>query len=212
MKKWNSKLLTREQHNDLAQGYKSMDRTQVTRWLNQKYGLSLTVSQVVTYLKNHKIKSGRNGKFPRNGQPWNKGIKYIAGGNSQRTQFKKGRKPHTWKPVGYIRTTTDGYREIKISDTGITRRDYVGLHRLEWEKHHGPVPKGHVVIFKDGNKQNTHISNLECLSRAELSKLNANAYTQMPDETKPAVLTLSKLQAKAGIKPNLGKTMKEAQA
>lgn len=210
--RWENRLLTREQHKDLSEAYKTMDRTQVTQWLNQKHNLNLKVSQVVAYMKNHKIRSGRNGQFPQKGQPWNKGVNYIPGGNSQRTQFKKGCKPHTWKPIGHIRTTPEGYQEIKKTDTGTTRHDYVSLHRLEWEKHHGPIPKGHVVIFKDGNKNNIHINNLECLTRAELSKLNANGYTKMPKEAKPAIITLSKIQAKARIKPNLGKIMKEAQA
>jgi RNA polymerase sigma factor (sigma-70 family) len=41
------------------------------------------------------------------------------------------------------------------------------LHHIVWEDHHGPVPTGHIVKFKDGNRANCAIRNLECLSWAE---------------------------------------------
>ena len=37
------------------------------------------------------------------------------------------------------------------------------LHRMVWEHHHGPVPKGHHVHHIDGDRSNNDISNLECL-------------------------------------------------
>ncbi len=39
------------------------------------------------------------------------------------------------------------------------------LHVYVWEKHNGPVPKGHDVHHIDGNKDNNDISNLECVLR-----------------------------------------------
>ena len=43
---------------------------------------------------------------------------------------------------------------------------------LNWEAVHGPVPKGHVVILKDGDKTNLDVSNLLLVSRAELGLMN----------------------------------------
>jgi hypothetical protein len=40
------------------------------------------------------------------------------------------------------------------------------LHRLIWEKFNGPIPKGHHVHHKDGNKLNNSIENLQCLSHS----------------------------------------------
>jgi hypothetical protein len=34
------------------------------------------------------------------------------------------------------------------------------LHRVVWEQHHGPLPKGHKVYFKDKNPDNWSIDNL----------------------------------------------------
>ena len=36
-----------------------------------------------------------------------------------------------------------------------------------WEKHHGDVPKGYWVTYKDGNSENCELDNLELISRGE---------------------------------------------
>ena len=112
-------------------------------------------------------------RFQAGQTPWNKGRAFDSGGRSHETRFKPGQKPHTWNPVGHERVTKDGYRERKISDTGITRQDYVGLHTLAWREAYGDVPPGHAVVFRDGNKENTDIGNLECITRAELMRRNS---------------------------------------
>ena len=43
----------------------------------------------------------------------------------------------------------------------------VHIHRLEWQKHNGNIPKGYVIHHKDENKLNWNINNLELLSRAD---------------------------------------------
>ena len=37
------------------------------------------------------------------------------------------------------------------------------IHRLEWIKHYGKIPKGHVIMFLDGDNTNFDISNLACV-------------------------------------------------
>lgn len=41
------------------------------------------------------------------------------------------------------------------------------IHRLQWQKHYGEIPKGCVVHHKDENKLNWDIDNLELLSRSK---------------------------------------------
>lgn len=117
-------------------------------------------------------KIGASARFQKGGLPWNKGIKFDSGGRSHETRFKPGMKPHTWRPVGSERVTVDGVLERKISDTGVTRNDYVPVHRLVWIEHNGPIPAGHVIAFKDGNPANRGIGNLECITRAQLMARN----------------------------------------
>jgi len=69
----------------------------------------------------------------------------------------------------------------------IYRQDSVGLyrsrtggittymHRLIWEELHGPLPLDHVIIFKDGDRENLVPENLQCLHREEAKKLYNHA-------------------------------------
>lgn len=114
-----------------------------------------------------------------------------ARGRSSETQFKKGQKPHTWLPVGSTRVSADGYLQRKISDTGYPR-DWKSIHILLWEEHVGPIPTGHCVCFKDNNKQNVVIDNLELITRAE--RMRRNSIHRYPPELKSAIRVISKLK------------------
>lgn len=116
---------------------------------------------------------GQRARFRKGHTPWNKGISHDVGGRSKETRFAKGSKPHNWLPVGSERVSKDGYLQRKLTDTGYPPRDWKCIHLLIWEEHHGPVPKGHAVIFKDGNKRNLAIENLECISRRDLMLRNS---------------------------------------
>lgn len=111
--------------------------------------------------------------------PWNKGLKGLQiGGES--TQFQPGQLPKNYKSVGSERISKDGYLQRKITDTGYPPNDWVGVHILIWEQHHGSIPPGHVVVFKDKNKTNLALNNLECITRVELMK--RNTHRNLPKE------------------------------
>ncbi|WP_375191828.1 HNH endonuclease signature motif containing protein [Marinobacter sp.] len=113
-------------------------------------------------------------------KPWNKGKPFNPGGRSAETRFKKGHNPHNWCPIGHERVSKDGILERKVTDTGVTKADFVPVHVLVWEAEHGPVPEGHIVIFKDGDRRNFDPSNLECISRAE--NMRRNTVHRLPKE------------------------------
>jgi len=96
---------------------------------------------------------------------WNKGMKGLQIGGKA-TQFKKGRTPHNTKPVGY-RSVRDGYL-FERTDNGFEM-----VHVLLWERVNGKVPTGKILKFKDGNRENICIENLEVIDRTELMKRNS---------------------------------------
>lgn len=57
-------------------------------------------------------------------------------------------------------------KKFKIQE-GYFCRGNKRLHRLIWEKAYGPIPKGHHIHHKDGNRLNNSIENLECISHEE---------------------------------------------
>ena len=112
---------------------------------------------------------GKQFRFPKGHVPANKGVKGIVYPGTEKTQFKAGQRPPNYRPVGTIRVNSDGYVDIKVAEG---MRQWKLLHRLNWEKVHGPIPKGMMLIFKDNNKQHTDIENLELLTKAENMKRN----------------------------------------
>lgn len=131
--------------------------------------------------------------------PWNKGKKGLHIGHSE-TRFKPGRHPRNWVPVGHERWC-DGYLQRKVTDTGYPTRDWVPVHRLLWEAHNGPVPAGHVVVFRDRDRENIAIENLELVSRVEL--MRRNTVHNLPDEIKEV------LNIKRAITRHINNVLKE---
>lgn len=119
-------------------------------------------------------------------EPWNKGMKYHAGGRSAETRFGPGNRPHTWLPISSLRLDATGTLQRKVSDEpGGPHKRWRSVHELVWIEHHGPVPRGCVVVFKPGMKTTDPalitIDRIDCLSRAELMRRNSS-WTNLPPE------------------------------
>lgn len=140
--------------------------------VNEKFDLRITAKQMNTYKKNHNLVSGLDCRFQEGSTPVNKGTKglYNVGGN--RTSFRTGQRPSNFKPVGTERIDRDGYTLIKVSDEGPWHKRWRHKHKIVWEEKHGPIPKGHAILFADQNKQNVQLDNLLLITKSQLSILN----------------------------------------
>ena len=132
---------------------------------------------------------------------WNKGMKGLQIGGIE-TQFKKGhrggRALENYQPIGTERISKDGYLERKTNDDMPLQKRWRAVHLLVWEAAHGPLPKGHAIRFKDGDKTNIQLSNLELLSRAD--NMRRNTIHRYPPELKDAIRTIGRIKRK--LKPN----------
>lgn len=63
---------------------------------------------------------------------------------------------YTFDGAGYLRGTHGGKR--------------VYLHKLVWQRAHGPVPAGFQIHFIDNNKENCSLENLELVPLTEASR------------------------------------------
>ncbi len=68
-------------------------------------------------------------------------------------------------------------RHKYLRDT-IHRQPPYYLHHIIWIEHNGPIPRGHKVVFKDGNHLNCDISNLELLTNSDQVKRHATGANQ----------------------------------
>ena len=134
----------------------------------------------------HRDTRGLKTRFPKGHITWNQGTKGLTSAN--KTSFKKGCVPPNYRPVGSTRQDKDGYILIKVSN----QPQWKLLHRKIWEDIHGTIPKGHTIIFKDGNKLNCKLDNLDIISRQQ--NMVRNTIHRYPEEIKNAIKTLSKLK------------------
>jgi transcriptional antiterminator Rof (Rho-off) len=119
-----------------------------------------------------------------------------------RTQFKKGGRPHNTKPVGYESLDKDGYVLVKVS----MGKPMVQKHRWVWKQAHGDIPRGYNVMFRDGNRLNCSLDNLELVSRSEAARRQVEKETpeQRMDRIKKTTKTRNELIRRDRIRIHWG--------
>lgn len=152
----------------IAEHNKGRSAKELTELVNSTFGTTYTAGQIKNYRARHHLISGLTGCFEKGHVPHNKGKHTGSYPGMVATQFKDGHMPHNHRPVGSERVNRDGYLERKTAEPKTWRL----VHVINWEVVHGPVPKGHAVIFKDGDRTNPDISNLLLVTRAELARMN----------------------------------------
>lgn len=120
---------------------------------NRRFQPPIEQSQVKGYIANNKLNTGRTGRFPPGHVPQNKGKKVSpeAYEKSKPTMFKKGNVPANRVPIGSEMMRADGYIWIKIRD-GRKNANWIQKHRYLWEQANGPIPRGKILVFADGDR------------------------------------------------------------
>lgn len=84
-----------------------------------------------------------------------------------------------------VRTTTTGGKKYKYKFVRLEKPDPKGElwgleHRVKWEAKYGPIPEGHLLVFKTPDTLNTDFDNLELKTYKEKMQLN-NAAIDLTD-------------------------------
>lgn len=134
-------------------------------------------------------------QFKKGQVPPNKGLRRPGWhkGRMRETQFRKGERSGVaatnWSPIGTIKADTEGYLRIKVREaeygkepTGFGNVKAWPLYsRHTWEQHNGPIPPKHLVVFKDRDRGNCAIENLELMSMADNARRNS-MWARLPRE------------------------------
>ena len=142
---------------------------ELAEMFNQYFNTNITAKEIAYFRRNHKLNSGLTGQFKKGNVAHNKGKKQIeymskeAIERTKKTRFKKGNKPKNYRPVGSERITKDGYIEVKVADPN----KWETKNKIIYKQYFGDIPKGHKVIYADGNKLNNDINNLILVSDNE---------------------------------------------
>lgn len=134
-------------------------------------------------------KIGARFRFPKGHVPANKGLRRPgwSPGRMSETQFKRGGANHNVMPIGSERLV-DGYRYLKVAAVRYVPYmvNWLPLHILNWERANGrPLPDGHCLWFRDGNRLNVDPANLELITRAE--NMARNTYHRYPKAVARAI-------------------------
>lgn len=182
----------------IASNHKGVGHQQMADLVNERFGTAYTKDQMKNAYNRYHLNSGLTGRFEKGQTPPNKGKKQSdfmspeAIERTKATRFHTGNLPHNTKPVGYERISKDGYIEVKVKmrpSHPACNDNFIPKHRLVWEQANGPIPEGHVVIFKDGNKTNTALDNLMLISQADNAVMNRwGLRTSDPEAAESAVL------------------------
>ncbi|WP_302372909.1 HNH endonuclease signature motif containing protein [Enterococcus asini] len=70
-------------------------------------------------------------------------------------------------------------------------------HRWLWEQECGPIPDKHIVVFRDGDKNNVVIENLMLVTRHELAILNKKKMLDVPNQYRETAILTGKIMAKS---------------
>lgn len=118
-----------------------------------------------------------------------------------KTRFKKGQQPHNTLYNGKITLRKERLRDGSVRYyqwKRIAKGKWKMLHVLKWEKKHGPVAPGYIIVFKDKDTMNVKMNNLEKITLAE--NMRRNTIHNLPPELKKTIRTLTSLKRK--IKKN----------
>ena len=166
-----------EEDNFLIDNVKGISLKELREQFNKKFGYNLSESAIANRKNKLGLSSGiKGGQFQKGSVPFNKGEKqkdYMskeAINKTKNTRFKKGNIPHNHRPLGSERTTIEGYIEVKVAEPNKWKTKAVVIY----EEKYGKIPKGHKVIYLDGNRQNLDVSNLKVISNAEELIMNSN--------------------------------------
>ncbi len=94
------------------------------------------------------------------------------------------------KDIGSERMLPGGFVAIKVRH----HKKYVLKHHWMWKQQNGPIPTGHKLKCRDGNKLNCEPSNWECVPSGVIARLNKRHFDNAPPELKPTIIAVSKLE------------------
>lgn len=183
----------------ILENYQGKDNIELAKLLNERFNLNTNAKLICNFKSNYKrrfgvdLRTGINrGCYKKGSIPFNKGTKGLCKPN--KTSFKKGNIPQNHRPVGSERINVDGYVEIKVAEPN----KWKNKGRVIYESVYGEIPKGHALIYLDGNKQNLDISNLKLIDRAEELIMNRRKLRYKNKELTETGLLIAKVIHKRG--------------
>lgn len=128
----------------------------------------------------------------------------LVSPESKKYWFKKGHSVHNKKPLG-SEFKMKGYVMVKVKMDGSEYEKWKPKQVHIWEQHNGPLPKGYIITFIDGDKSNLNINNLACIKKSVNGAMNIKSLrSESPELFKVRVAQIELDQKIKRITKNLG--------
>ena len=143
------------------------------------------------------IEAGKAHRFTKGHKSWNKNKnpkEYMPAesyAKITKTQFKKGGLPPNTKHDGAISLRHDK-TGVSYYYYRIAKAKWILYHQKIYQDAYGPIPKNHIIVFKDRNPMNVSLDNLECITRVE--NMRRNTFHRLSPEIKQTIKVLTKLK------------------
>ncbi|GGE75699.1 hypothetical protein GCM10011533_30060 [Streptosporangium jomthongense] len=195
----NSAVWTAQQDQWLRELYPHTSNRKIAKLLGRTYASIKNRGRVLGLKKSSEyLAAEKPGCFRKGHNTWNKGANFVSGGRSIETRFKPGNLPQNHQPVGTEIIDTYGYRKRKVRDDapkGQSYKNWRFVHVIVWEEHNGPLPKGHIVRFRDMDITNIAPDNLVAVTRGENAVINRwMAMGSLPEGGMDVLITMARLK------------------
>lgn len=192
-----------EEHQFIIDNVEGITLKELTKRFNEKFNLNVTENAIANRKNILGLRSGivggqfKKGHIPANkGKTWNEYMSKEGQINSRKTTFKKGNIPANHRPIGSERFNSRDGALIKVKD-GQLHKNWMPKGRYIYEQAHGKIPKGHKVIFADGNNRNFDLDNLILVSNAEEFIMNQRKLMSKDAEFTKTGAVIAKVLSKA---------------
>jgi len=197
-----SKLFTYEQESFIKNHAKGLHNKELTQLFNDTFNADIKVNQIRGYKQRNNIDSGLTGTFQKGHRPHNKGknindyMSNKAIEKNRATQFKKGKRPPMWLPIGSERMSKNGYEEVKVSD-GQGNNNYRPKSHIIWEEFNkDKVNPNEIVVYLDKNKSNLNPDNLVKITWSDLMIMNTQGLWTKYSEINETAINVARLKSK----------------
>lgn len=146
-------------------------------------------------------KRKKESQFEKGSIPFSKGKKQTefmskeAIERTKATRFKKGNiPPNAFDEDGVITIRYDhkSRSDRKYKWIRVSLGNWEPLHKYNWEKINGPVPRGYCLWFIDGDSLNCEPNNLELITRKE--NIKRNTIHHYPQEVQESIKLINKIK------------------
>lgn len=147
---------------------------------NARFGCNKTAQTIKSVCRYKGLHNGIDPRFRAGFTPKNRFPVWTCQ-HGERTQ-----------PIGYEYVNVRGFTIVKIAEPNQWRAKHIVI----WEEKNGPLPKGNVVLFANGNRQDFRLDNLIMLTSSEWSYLRMQGKLSDNEDANRAAILIAKVTAR----------------